>query len=148
MTCHAGGCPVKQSTLVRLFGLAALLSLAGCGSRDVVTGRAGLKEMARTELHFGLSMPDGKTVSDAQWQAFVDEHIVPKFKDGLTLLDASGRRVGKDKKVVKESVKIVILIHPDTPRSRIDVFNIISAYRMRFRQAPVVRVTSNVGASF
>jgi len=139
---------VKRSTLVRLFGFAALLSLAGCGSRDVVTGRAGLKEMARTELHFSMSMPDGERVSDAQWQAFVDEHITPRFKNGLTLLDASGRRVGKDKKIVKERVKVVILIHPDTPRSRIDVFNIVSAYKMRFRQASVIRVTSEVGASF
>ncbi|MFH1731853.1 MAG: DUF3574 domain-containing protein [Planctomycetota bacterium] len=136
----------------RTFGVIACLIVAslaaGCGPRDIVTGRAGLKELVRTELYFGMSMPDGKTVSEAEWQTFVDEHITPKFKDGLTIVHANGQYLDKSKKLIRERTKVVILIHPDTPRSRIDIFNIINAYKARFRQESVLRVTGRVGASF
>ena len=124
-----------------------VVCLSGC-MRPGLTGTAGLKEMARTELYFGMSMADGKTVSDADWQTFVDEQITPKFKDGLTIIDASGQYLDKSKKLVREKTKVVILVHPDTPKSRIDIFNIINAYKMRFRQESVLRVTDRVGASF
>jgi len=136
----------------RTFGAIACLIVAsvaaGCGPRDIVVGRAGLKELVRTELYFGMSMADGKTISDADWQTFVDEQITPKFKDGLTIIDASGQCLDKSKKLIRERTKVVILVHPDTPRSRIDIFNIINAYKTRFRQESVLRVTGRVGASF
>ena len=124
----------------------ALTVAAGC-LRPGVSGTAGLKEMARTELYFGLAMPDAKTVSEAEWQAFVDQHIAPRFKDGLTVVDARGQCLTKAKKLVHENVKVVILVHPDTPAARIAVFNIISAYKDRFRQESVLRVTDKVGVS-
>ena len=136
----------------RTFGVITCVIIAnlaaGCGPRDIVIGRAGLEEMMRTELHFGLSMPGGKTVSDAEWQMFVDGHITPRFKGGLTILDATRRHVGKNKKLVTERAKVVVLIHPDTPRSRIDIFNMMSAYKIRFGRQSVLRVTARVGASF
>ncbi len=69
-------------------------------------------------------------------------------KDSLTVIDATGRHINKNKKLVSERMKVVILIHPDTPRSRIDIFNMISAYKIRFGQESVLRVTGPVGASF
>ena len=137
-----------RANLMAVLVAAILLPLLGCGPRDIVIGRAGLEDVMRTELHFAMSMPGGKTVSNAEWQAFVDAHITPRFKHGLTVIDATRRHVNTSKKLVTQPMKIVVLIHADTPRGRIDIFNMMSAYRTRFGQASVLRVTAPVGASF
>ena len=140
---------MKQRAVVPVLTLALIaLCLVGCAPRDVVTGQAGLKPMVRTELYFGLSMPGGKVVSEAEWQAFLERHITPKFKEGLTVLDADGRYLSDSGKLIKEKSKVVILVHPDTPDARIAIFNIISAYKTQFRQESVLRVTDPVGVSF
>jgi len=127
--------------------LAALLA-AGCAPRDVVTGGAGLRPMLRTELYFGMSMPGGKAVSEAEWAAFLDAHVTPKFRDGLTVIDASGQCLSDSGEVVREQAKVLVVVHGDTPQSRIDIYNIISAYKRQFRQKSVLRVTEPVGVSF
>ena len=127
--------------------LAALL-VAGCAPRDVVIGGAGLQPMVRTQLYFGMSMPGGRTVADAEWAAFLDTHVTPKFKDGLTVIDASGQYMSDSGELVREKAKVLIVVHADSPQSRIDIHNIISAYKTQFRQESVLRVTEPVGVSF
>ncbi len=138
---------MKNRMVAASLVLVALLTLAGCGPRTQVTGMAGLEKMMRTELYFGLSMPDGKTVSEAEWAAFVDEQITPRFKEGLTIFEARGQYLDK-KKVVKERTKVVVIVHPDTPKSRIHIYNIIGAYKQEFDQEAVLRVTHRVGVTF
>ena len=138
---------MKLRTIAGTLWLAAtFLAAAGC-LRPPVTGTAGLEERMRTELYFGLSMPDGEVVSEDEWQAFVDEQIMPRFKDGLTILDARGQYLDEGEALIKERTKVVVIIHPDTPRARIEIYNIIQAYKRRYGQGAVLRVTDEVGAS-
>jgi hypothetical protein len=40
----------------------------------------------RTELYFGSGKPDGSSVTEKEFRAFVDKEVTPRFPDGLTLL--------------------------------------------------------------
>src|SRR5690606_41197674 len=67
---------------------------------------AGAFPMARLELYFGTQRPGGAPVTEAEWAAFLDEKVTPRFPDGLTVLTGNGqwrnsrseeRRVGKER---------------------------------------------------
>jgi hypothetical protein len=133
----------------------ALLACAGCEE----TARRGEAEglacvpargtaQVKTELYFGLSKPDGGSVSEAEWTAFLDREITPRFKDGLTVLNADGQWLGKDAKVLKEKSKLVILIHEDQAEKGRAIEEIIARYQEAFHQESVLRVTRRVNAAF
>src|SRR5690606_40856485 len=52
----------------------------------------------RSELYFGVGEESGVSareqtdaISDAQWEAFLDKEVTPRFPDGLTVFDAYGQ---------------------------------------------------------
>ena len=45
----------------------------------VVACRAGAAPLARLELLFGMGKKDGSEVSDAEWRAFLDAEVSPRF---------------------------------------------------------------------
>ena len=47
--------------------------------------------MARLELLFGLGKREGGTISDADWAAFLDAEVTPRFPAGLTVLSGYGQ---------------------------------------------------------
>jgi len=130
----------------RLLAVLALAACIGCAWDPV--GEGGRVKMVRTELYFGRSMPGGARVSDTQWAAFVADHVTPRFRDGLTVLDAKGQWLDKSGKLVREDTKVVILIHVGTMAEDIAIHNIISAYKREFRQEAVLRVSQRAGVSF
>src|SRR4051812_753030 len=52
---------------------------------------AGDTAMVRDVVYFGRNRPGGGTVNDADWQRFLDEVVTPRFPNGLTVVDATGR---------------------------------------------------------
>ena len=56
---------------------------------------AGDTSMVREVLYFGRNRPDGGTVSDADWRAFLDEVVTPGFPAGLTVVDVTGQWKGE-----------------------------------------------------
>src|SRR5580658_7515322 len=50
-----------------------------------------------TKLYFGLGPADqpDKGVSEAQWRAFLDKEVTPRFPDGLSVVDVYGQWQGK-----------------------------------------------------
>jgi hypothetical protein len=100
----------------------------------------------RTELYFGRSMPNGGQVSDAEWQAFVDEVVAPRFPDGFTVLDASGGWRGADGKVVREPSKVLVVVHG--ARDEDDIEAIRAAYLQRFKQESVLVVEERARVGF
>lgn len=103
----------------------------------------------RTELFFGRNKPKGGTVSDADWQAFVDEVVTPKFPDGLTILDADGQWRGNDG---REQSKVIVLLYPRKLRKpmNLKIEEIRAEYKKRFAQESVMRIdiTKSVDVSF
>ncbi len=139
----------------RLCCACVLLALLAAGCKHTETQRAEqpaavstAAKFVKTELYFGLSKPDGSTVSAAQWQAFVDKHITPAFKEGLTVIDAGGQYLNAAGAVIHEGSKLVILIHEPTPTARAALTEIIREYKRQFQQESVLRTRSLLDVSF
>ena len=124
--------------------LAVVLStVAGCVSvSDVrVDGRRSCKgAFVKTELFFGRCRPDGGVVSGAEWEKFVDEHITPRFEEGLTIVDADGRWKSETGEIISEKTKVVILLHEDSEENDESIENVQDKYKQLFEQESVLRV--------
>jgi hypothetical protein len=136
----------------RLGGLAlALLLGAGCAAGPAARpGDAALpgEAVVRSELFFGRLRPDGSVVSDAEWRAFVVDHVTPSFPGGFTVLDAVGQYRGQDGRIVTEPSKILVILHPPDSRSHGAIEALRETYRRLFQQESVLRVTSPARAGF
>jgi hypothetical protein len=100
---------------------------------------AGDQRMVRDTLYFGRNIPGGGTVSDAQWRAFLDEAVTPRFPDGLTLATAIGQWRGASGRIETEATQVVTLLHPGDAASREKVAAIAREYKQRFMQEAVLR---------
>jgi hypothetical protein len=95
----------------------------------------------RTELFFGCAKADGTAVTVAEWDAFLDAEITPRFPDGLTVVDAAGQWREADGDLVEESSKVVLLLYPSaaSAESHAEIEAIRAAYEQRFGQEAVLR---------
>lgn len=128
--------PASNATPVRAQSLAALVE------------NPSEKILTKEELYFGLSKPAGGTVSEAEWQLFVNRVITPRFPTGLTVVAASGQYLNSSSKLTKENTKLVILIYENSPTKNQMIAQIIDIYKRLFSQESVLRVTSSVRVSF
>ncbi|MBD2021505.1 DUF3574 domain-containing protein [Leptolyngbya sp. FACHB-36] len=103
---------------------------------------------ARTELFFGLSKSDGSTISEEDFQDFVDREVTGRFPDGLTLLSGSGQFRDSNGTVVKEGSKLLILLYPFSKESSRAIQDIRAAYVTAFQQQSVLRVDEQSCVSF
>jgi Protein of unknown function (DUF3574) len=111
-------------------------------------GRAGA-EFTKTELYFGLSKADGTTISDAEFERFVDQTVTPRFPAGLTWLTAIGQFRSANGTLVRESSRLLILLYPLGDRdSHLKVEAIRVAYQRTFQQESVLRVDSQACTAF
>jgi len=96
---------------------------------------------ARTELYFGRGKPDGSTVTDGEFRAFLDNIITPRFPDGVTVLSGAGQFRGSSGMITREGSMFVILHYPAGEKSsnkRIE--EIRDSYKKTFAQESVLRV--------
>ncbi len=101
----------------------------------------------RTELFFGLGLPDGSEVSEDQWEVFVREEITPRFPDGFTILSARGQ--WRDQHGIhREPARIVIILHEPTAQANDLIEQIRESYKRRFEQTSVLRADSKQFVSF
>ena len=110
----------------------------GCAAIDLApcTG----ERMVTTELYFGQSAPGGGTVSAAQWRRFLEEHVVPRFAEGFTVVDGEGYWRGEGaSRTIRERSKVVIRIHGGTAEDDREISEIVAAYKARFAQESVLR---------
>jgi hypothetical protein len=128
--------PIYTNTLVR------------AQSSQISTSHASVKILTKDELYFGLSKPGGKTVSEAEWQLFLNRVITPRLPDGLTVMDVYGQYLDHSGKLTKEKTKLVILIYENSQIQNQKVQEIIASYKKTFQQESVLRVTSSVKVSF
>src|SRR5262245_30315889 len=101
----------------------------------------GSVDFLRTELYFGTAKPEG-VVTDAEFFAFVDAVITPRFPDGLTLLKGDGQFRGDDGIIIKEDSFVLILLYPlEDFRDSTRKINVIrERYKDEFQQQSVLRV--------
>jgi hypothetical protein len=100
------------------------------------------------QLLFGLSRPDGRTVTDGAWRRFLAARIAPRFPNGLTVTAAEGRWRQSNGRPRAERSRIVLIVTDDTPETRSSLDVIRAEYRAAFAQESVGLVLSRVCASF
>jgi Protein of unknown function (DUF3574) len=108
----------------------------------------GAQSFFRTELFFGLSRPGG-VVSEADFKAFVDARITPRFPDGLTLISGIGQFREASQAITVEGSKLLILLYPrqDAEANR-KIEQIRTDYKQMFQQQSVLRADESSCVSF
>ncbi|MBD1868503.1 DUF3574 domain-containing protein [Cyanobacteria bacterium FACHB-471] len=99
-----------------------------------------IPELIQTDLFFGRNIPGGGEVSEAQFQAFLDEVITARFPAGLTVFEADGQFQDSTGTIIEERSKVVRLLLDDTVESEAAIDEIITAYTQRFNQESVLIV--------
>lgn len=98
-------------------------------------------------LYFGTARPGG-VVSAAEWSDFLRDEITPRFPQGFTAWDAAGQWKAARGTIEREGSHVVSVVHPADARSEESVRAIVGAYKSRFAQEAVLRVTAGACASY
>jgi len=106
----------------------------------------------RTTLYFGLSQPTGDAVpspiTEAEWDAFLRDHVTPRFPAGLTVLEATGQWREATGVITHERSKVLTLLHQDTPEARNTLADLVGIYKRTFHQESVLWESAPVCAGF
>jgi len=134
----------------RILSTGLLLLLPVCASLPALARRCdGLRPAHLERLYFGRNVGDRVVVSDSAWQQFVRETLTPAFPEGATIWDARGQwRDPEHGTTVREGSFVVELIHLVTADVEAQVSHVIAEYKRRFSQQSVLRVVTDVRASF
>jgi Protein of unknown function (DUF3574) len=121
------------------------------GGRQADEARAdslrGTPTMVRDELFFGRRLKEGGIVSDEEWSAFVESVVAPRVP-GMTVVDAHGLWRNMLDETIHEPTKILIIVHGGKPEHERAIREIIDAYKQRFAQESVMRVTTEARVEF
>jgi hypothetical protein len=129
--------------------LTLVVALAGSAGAQLLDCRGGQRPTEVAELLFGRNIGNRLGVSEAAWGRFVDREIAPRFPDGLTVFDASGRWRDRTRdRLVREPSKIVEIVLPGTPDDIPRLNEIAEAYKRRFKQQSVGVIVRPACVSF
>ena len=103
----------------------------------------------RTELYFGTTKPGGGELTDAEFTAFTDKVVTPRFPDGFTELTGRGQWRGSDGVISREKSKVIVVVYPFSDRdANREIEEIRTAYKKAFSQESVLRTDSVEQVSF
>jgi hypothetical protein len=125
------------------------LALASGANAQLLDCRSGQRPTEVVQLFFGRNIGNRLGVSESAWSRFVEREIVPRFPDGHTVFDATGRwRDRAANRVVREPSKIVEIVLPGTPEDMAHLNEIVEAYKSRFKQQSVGIIVRPACVSF
>ena len=123
------------------------LALASSAGAQLLDCRGGQRPTEVAQLLFGRNIGNRIGVSERAWARFLDREIVPRFPDGLTVFDATGRyRLAN--RVAREPSKMVEIALPGTPEDMVRLNEIVEAYKSRFKQQSVGLIVRPACVSF
>ena len=138
--------------------LFATVALTGCATTASTTAAmhgdasrpAQSSGWIRSELYFAVGNEDGTGVIDeAQWRAFLDAEVTPRFPDGLTVLEGYGQwRFQQDDRLVRQRAKVLVVLHADSVRPREDIEAVRLAWKRLTGHESVLWARSAVEVSF
>lgn len=133
---------------LKALALFAALSAAGCSTMQSAGCGTGAARSVSDLMYFGTDKPTGGSVSQAEWNDFLQGFVTPRFPQGLTVWPGAGQWLGADGAIVREPSFVVSLFHPDDEASERAVQAIAAEYKLRFAQEAVLRVRSEVCVSY
>ena len=102
----------------------------------------------QTTIYFGLDIPGGGVVSEAQFDVFLKDTVTLEFPQGLTAYKAYGQMRNADESIERQTTEVVVLVHELTESNREAVKKVIAAYRQAFGDPQVMRTTNSVDVEF
>lgn len=99
------------------------------------------ERFVRTELFFGSLKPNQTHVTAAEFKAFLQDVITPRFPEGLTLLTGQGQFLNASDEIIRERSRVLILLYPVAVRQEKSekIEEIREEYKQRFQQESVLR---------
>jgi hypothetical protein len=127
-----------------LLAAVALLLPTGCISVSETTTRVAPRcmvgsAMTETMLFLGMATPTG-SVSEDQFAKFVEAEVVPRWKEGFTILTGQGLWYSEQRHVTeREPSRVLVRFHDGGAAASGDVEAIRQAYIKAFNQDAVLR---------
>jgi hypothetical protein len=108
---------------------------------------APLEPAVQVDLYFGLATK-GREIGEAEWAAFLNEEVTPRFPDGLSVVDVAGQYRNPAGHIARERSKLLVIIVPDAPAHVPKVQAIVDTYKRQFNQLSVLHVERAICAMF
>ena len=105
-------------------------------------------EWGQTTIYFGMDIPSGGVLSDAQFYEFRKETVTKEFPMGLTAYPAYGQMRNADGSIERQKTEVVVLVHEQTEANLEAVRKIVDAYRAEFGKPQVMQTTRTVDVAF
>jgi hypothetical protein len=105
--------------------------------------------MVETDLYFGQTRPDGSMITETEWQNFRDNQIAKVFKEGCTVIKASGNWLDPvSHKLITEPSYVVINHHKQSAQISQQIDSLAYWYKNMFQQQSVLRVDKKAKVRF
>ncbi|MBD2105488.1 DUF3574 domain-containing protein [Nodosilinea sp. FACHB-13] len=98
--------------------------------------------LVQQDLFFGRNIAGDGEVSEADFQAFIDTEITPRFPNGLTVYGADGQFLDSTGSQIQEPSQVVTLIFENTLENQAEVDQIIETYKQQFQQESVLEIVN------
>ncbi|HET9137508.1 MAG TPA: DUF3574 domain-containing protein [Candidatus Kapabacteria bacterium] len=100
------------------------------------------------QLYFGRNVKGIQVVSDSAWNNFLADVVTPRFPKGFTFWPATGQWRYDDAQIEREASFVLGLLHQPSAVADSNIIVITTAYKQRFHQESVLRVSFPARASF
>ena len=136
-----------------LIAAALLLALPGCVSVSETTRISAPacqvgEPMVETMLFLGMARPNG-SVSRFEFQQFVEAEVVPRWKEGFTILEGQGLWLSGQRGITeREPSRVLVRFHDGSADASAGVEAIRDAYIRTFEQDAVLRTDRTTCADF
>ena len=135
---------------MRLTALIAAVAICAGAAAPVAANACpeGLREANTAQLFFGRSISWTGQVTDADWRAFLDAEVSPRFPEGLSVSDVYRQWKSPAGDFVREDSKALFIVLAGRPdeRQRLDLIR--DAYKRRFHQQSVLLVEQKACVAF
>ncbi len=131
-----------RSRPLLVVALALVTAACASGGSGTASTTSTSQPLVADRLYFGRDIPGGGEVSDADWRAFVDSVITPRFPSGLTIWRADGQWRDRLGATEHETVMVLEVLHPRDAAIDTALEQIAREYKRRFRQEAVMRATT------
>jgi len=104
-----------------------------------------------TKLYFGLGPADdpAKGISEADWRAFLDKEVTPRFPSGLSVVDVYGQWLNQGAAAPERlRSKMLLIDYPDNVENRAKIDAIRTAWKQKTGDKSVLMVTAPADVSF
>ncbi len=134
--------------------MAAMLVCAGCISvsepQKTAMGAACAigDPMVETMLFLGMARPGG-SVSRFEVQQFVEREVVPRWKEGFTILEGQGLWLSEQRGITeREPSRVLVRFHDGSAEASAGIEAIRDAYIRTFEQDAVLRTDRTTCTDF